>query len=360
MINLFKVNMSQDAITNLTPVINSGYIGQGPKVDEFEDILWKELKSNTRPVTVNSGTSSIDLALELCGVGVGDEVISTPQTCFASQIGAIHRKARIRWADIDPLTGLIDPASVESLITDKTKAIIAVNWAGKFADYQKLKSFGIPVIEDAAHCWETFLDIDIERGDYICYSLQAIKFLTTGDGGILICPEDKEHEARTLRWFGLDRTKNESFRSGQNIKRAGFKYHMNDIAATIGISNIDIARDAVEKHRKNAKRYCDEFAELEYATVLPFDNTCSYWIFSLVLNEGVDRDRFIEYLAENGIAANPVHSRNDMNDTIIHFREGELPGLEFFTVQQINIPVGWWLTEEDINHIINTVKNWTD
>ena len=119
--------------------------------------------------------------------------------------------------------------------------------------------------------------------------MQAIKFLTSGDGGIVICPPETEAEARVLRWFGLDRTKNESFRCTQNIQRAGFKYHMNDISATIGISNLDIAETYVKKHRENAKRYCNELSNLDYATILPYDDTCSYWIFSIVLNEGLDR-----------------------------------------------------------------------
>ena len=105
MIDLFKVRMSEKVTELTSNVLLSGFIGQGPKVEEFEDLLHTELKSKTRPVTLNSCTTAIDLALELCGVGPEDEVISTPQTCFASQVGAIHRHAKIRWADIDPISG---------------------------------------------------------------------------------------------------------------------------------------------------------------------------------------------------------------------------------------------------------------
>jgi dTDP-4-amino-4,6-dideoxygalactose transaminase len=358
MIPLFKVRMSDNVIEKLSPVLYSGYIAQGSKVDQFEDILWKNFKSKSKPITVNSGTAAIDLALELCDVRFGDEVISTAQTCFATQIGAMHRGAKIRWADIDPLTGLIDPKSVEKLITSKTKAIIAVDWAGKIADYKALKSFGIPVVEDAAHCWDIFLEENIERGDYICYSLQAIKFLTTGDGGILIAPLEKEKQGRILRWFGLDREQKEDFRCTQNIQKAGFKYHMNDIAATIGIENIKYANESVLKHKKNAEVFCKEFANLDYATVLPYDKNSSYWIFSIVLNNGVNREEFTCYLKNNNIASSPVHFRNDEYDATASFKEEVLPALEFFTEQQINVPVGWWLTEKDLSHIINVVKEY--
>ena len=109
MIPLFKVGMSDLAAEKVTAVLNSGFIGQGPIVEEFEDKLWHVLKSKTRPVTVNSCTAAIDLSLDLLNIKPGDEIIATPQTCFASNVGAIHRGARLRWADIDPLTGLIDP-----------------------------------------------------------------------------------------------------------------------------------------------------------------------------------------------------------------------------------------------------------
>ena len=195
MIQLFKVRMSPRAKDAVGQVLDSGYIGQGSKVDEFEKLLQEELNSEVTPVTVNSCTSAIDLALDLIGVGPDDEVISTPQTCFASQVGAMHRHATIKWADIDPITGCINPKSVEKLISNKTKAIIAVNWAGRLCDYKSLKGHGIPVIEDAAHTWDVTNNQYVwwlERGDYICYSFQAIKFLTTGDGGLLIPPKDKE------------------------------------------------------------------------------------------------------------------------------------------------------------------------
>lgn len=361
MINLFKVRMSKEAPAAVQTVMESGFIAQGPKVDLFEELLQKELKTKTKPVTVNSGTSAIDLALELCGVGPGDEVISTPQTCFASQIGAIHRHARIRWSDIDPLTGLIDPTSVEKLITDKTKAIIAVNWAGKLCDYAKLKSFGVPVIEDAAHTWDSFFtdeDRNVSRGTYICYSLQAIKFLTTGDGGIVICDSpEKEAEARILRWFGLDRTKSESFRCTQNIRRAGFKYHMNDIAASIGISNIPEAHSSVVNARENSLYLINNIVNSNL--ILPkYDKTTSFWLFSMHVLNGRKKE-FEKYLLDNGISSSPVHIRNDQYDSTAAFRENDLPGVTSFNETQICIPNGWWLSQDDLKHIVSVVSKFS-
>jgi len=360
MIPLFKVVMSDTAAASVSAVLNSGYIGQGSKVDEFEDMLQSSsfLGTKTSPVTVNSCTSAIDLALELIGVKPGDEIITTPQTCFASNVHIIHRHAIIKWADIDPITGLIKPESVKKLITPRTKAIIAVNWAGKFCDYKQLKSFNIPVIEDAAHTWDVFLSAENkpERGDYICYSFQAIKFLTCGDGGILIAPDEETTQlAKTLRWYGLDRTKNQSFRCTQNITNVGFKYHMNDINAAIGIANLPLSFKSVVANRNNAKKYIENI-DNPRLTLPTWDNTCSYWLFSMHVEKGM-RQVFTDYMHKNDVATSPVHYRNDMYDTTIHYGGDERPGVDKFSETQICIPVGCWLTEKDKYKIIKLLNN---
>lgn len=348
--------MSENVPEEVGKVLMSGFIGQGSKVEEFETALQTELKTNVRPVTLNSCTSAIDLALHLCDVEPGDEVIATPQTCFASQVGIIHRHAKIRWADIDPITGLMDPESARKLVTEKTKAIVAVNWAGKICDFKTLKSFGVPVIEDAAHTWDTFLETKPERGDYVCYSLQAIKFLTSGDGGLLICPnEEKANEARVLRWFGLDRTKSESFRCTQNITKAGYKYHMNDINATIGLCNIPEARESVLQQRRNAK-FLIENVNNPNLIMPTYDETCSFWLLSMHILNG-RKTEFTKYLETNGIVCSPVHFRNDMYDSTKQFAEGHLSGVTSFDATQTCVPIGWWLSESDLNHVVETLNN---
>ena len=365
-IPLFKVRMNPYAGEYVTGVLQSGFIGQGPKVEDFETLLQQELQSEQRPLTMNSCTSALDLALHLCGVIPAEidydyqlEVISTPMTCFASQIGMIHRDATIRWADVDPQTGLIDPVSVGKLVNKNTAAIMAVDWAGRACDYDELRKFGIPIIEDAAHCWDTRYKgnhIATAGGDYVCWSTQAIKFLTTGDGGILVTPPDKYREAKLLRWYGLDREAGASFRCTQNIQQAGFKYHMNDIAAQIGICNMTFAADSVKKHRANAKRYCEELDDCQSISFPAYDPDCSYWLFSLLVEKGT-KEEFQSYLANNGISSSPVHHRNDLYDCVSQFKV-DLPGLDNFASKQLAIPVGWWVSEEEMTHIIDVIKRY--
>ena len=353
-IDLFKVRMSDKAAEEVTKVLNSGFIGQGPKVDIFENLLQQELNTKVVPVTTNSCTSAIDLCLDLIDIKAGDEIISSPQTCYASNCMVIHRGAIIRWADIDPITGLIDPNSVEKLITEKTKAIIAVNWAGRICDFDKLNSFGVPTIEDAAHTWDIFPH-NKTRGTYTCYSFQAIKFLTCSDGGCIICPnEEKANEARIKRWFGLDRTKSQSFRCCQNIKFNGYKYHMTDLNAVIGIANIPEGRSSVVQQKFNSK-YLINNIKNENIILPTYDSSCSFWLFSLHILNG-KKQKFIEYMGNNGIVVSPVHFRNDMYSVTEQFREETLVGVDSFSETQCCIPNGWWLSAEDLIYIVNVVN----
>jgi len=345
MIPLFKVFMHSSAAENVADVLNSGYIGQGEKVDEFETALKAYMKSDRDIITVNSATSAIDLALHMIGVGFQDDVISTPITCTATNSPIATKDAYIRWADIDPKTGLIDPSSIGSLIKHDTRAIIGVNWGGRKPDYNALKAYGLPVIEDAAHGPYV---LDGNNGDYVVWSFQAIKFLTTGDGGALYCPDPDR--ARLLRWYGLDRRSSNDFRCQQNIQEIGFKYHMNDINASIGLSNLPHLDTLIQLHKRNAQRY-EQLLEIDRP---PYDPNCPYWIYTIF----ADRE-IIPYLATKGIASSPVHARNDAHDAFRYISTHyDRPHVVEYDRKQINIPVGWWVRDEEIEYIARMVNEY--
>lgn len=349
MIPLFKVFMSPEAKTDVGKVLDSGYIGEGSKVQEFEQAL--SFAFGMDVLTVNSATSALDIAMHMVGADEDEaEIITTPITCTATNSPAHNKGARLVWADVDPITGVIDPSNVARKITKRTKAIIGVNWSGTMPDYKALKSHGIPVIEDAAHgpYWS-----NQERGDYVIWSFQAIKHLTAGDGGGIHSPD--QNRVRLLRWFGLDRLSSADFRCAQNIQEIGYKYHMNDINATIGLVNIKHMRRLIELHNRNALVY-DTLIKNEKITKPVYNAHHPYWLYT-VLTE--DRDRFIEYLKEHGIASSMVHARNDKHDgfTKTRFKYSN-PGVEAFDNHQVSIPVGWWLTYEDVHYIVDVVNNW--
>jgi dTDP-4-amino-4,6-dideoxygalactose transaminase len=331
------------------------YIGEGPRVTEFER-AFSELVG-APALMVNSGTAALELALYLCGVGIGTDVVTTPMTCTATNGAIVRLRGTPVWADVDSITGLIDPVDVQRKITRRTKAIMAVDWGGRLCDYEALRAVAgdIPIIQDAAH---SLLATRPNGGtgvlgDYVCWSFQAIKHLTTGDGGALLPPARQANRARLLRWYGLDRTSSADFRCAQDIREVGWKAHMNDIAASIGLANLPHVERLVARHRANAAWYAQA---LQGAPVVcpPTDPGASWWLYTLIVNE---RDAFIAHMADHGVAASPVHRRND-HHTGFNYTNGSLIGLEHFSAHEVAIPVGWWVTDENLKQVAHAVNAW--
>jgi perosamine synthetase len=352
-IPLFKVMMVHEAVGRVGQTLMSGFIGQGERVDEFE----REMSKFTPYpiVAMNSCTSSIHAVLIHLGVGPGDEVITTPLTCIATNAPILALGARPVWADVDKVTGNIDPVDVARKITKRTKAIIAVNWTGRPCDYKTLKQFGIPVIEDAAH---GPLTLHTETGHYICYSYGPIKHFTTGDGGAVATADEEDREALSLiRWYGLDRTSGKDFRCEQNIVLPGMKFHMNDINASIGLGNLPNLRWTVQRHQKNVRELYDRLSQVakknNFFWLPPWSDESNYWVFPIHGLFGF-RDRLKQYLNYWGVHSSQVHARGDKH-TAYHFPNGRLPGLDSFDQTQLNLPCGWWLKPSDIEQIVHTV-----
>lgn len=359
MIELFKVFMPESVMEPLKQTLLSGYIGEGPKVKEFESSLAPWM-GNDKILALNCGTSAIRLALRLADVGQGDEVISTPMTCTATNMPILAAGAKIVWADIDPWTGNIDPEDVKQKITPKTKAIICVHWGGYPCELLELACIAgdIPVIEDAAHAFGSrFHDGPIGSmfSRFACFSFQAIKGLTTVDGGALACQYRKDYDrGKLLRWYGIDRTaKGRDLRCEDDIKEYGYKFHMNDVAATIGIEQLKYVDIILQAHRENARRYDAAFCNLENVKLLRYkpELQSSFWLYTIRVK---DRDAFVKHMAGARIMVSKVHARNDLHSC---FKESrcDLPGVDEFYAEQVSIPVGWWLKEVEIKHIIDEV-----
>ena len=353
MIPLFAVNMAPGALNAAAEVLRSGYIGQGEKVAEFERLL-NVATGGAHWLAVNSCTSAIDLALHLAGARAGDIVVSTAMTCTATNSPIVNRGAKIVWADVSPRTGCIDAEHAVHLAgLYGASAIVAVDWAGRACDYNKLKTAGIPVIQDAAHLSPYDFD-PRNRGDYSCLSFQAIKFVTTGDGGALSVPDDQYDRAKLLRWYGLDRESGKSFRCEQDITEVGYKYHMNDVAASIGIENMQTMQAL--SNRGLARKYWDWLADT--GVTAPYDSRCSYWLFCILVP---DRDDFISYMADRGIECSPVHARNDKHTAFVDATLwpnvcGIRDGLWYFSEHEVAIPCGSWVSLQQAEYIANCVR----
>lgn len=237
MLKLFHPFVSEESIQNVNRVLRSGQLAQGAEVDLFEKELEHKLgKENI--VTLNSGTSALELAYELAGIKEGDEVITPVLTCTATNLPLVRRGAKIIFADVNNDLN-VNIEDVKNKITPRTKAIVFVHFGGNNRGLTELirlcEAHAITLIEDAAQAIGTDF---WGQADFTCVSLQAIKTITSGDGGLLVTKRKEDYEkANRLRWFGIDRPKKQK-EGDIDVTEAGYKYHMNDIAAAIGRGNL--------------------------------------------------------------------------------------------------------------------------
>lgn len=367
MIPLFAVNMPTDVDEPLLKTLHSGYITEGPKVKEFED-AFGSLINNRLVLAVNSGTMALTIALRLAYVQAGDEVVTTPMTCTATNLPILSLGALPVWADVNHRTGLIDPDSVRERITRRTKAIMCVDWGGMPCNIQALRAigseFGIPVIEDAAHAllasYKGYRVGSPLLSDFTCFSLQAIKHMTTVDGGVLAVVNVRDYQrGKKLRWFGIDRdAKAGDSRIDVDIEEWGYKGHMNDVAATIGLAQFGSLLPKLRAQVDNAHFYHHALSSFYDKPVESDRVRSTYWLYTILFPSTDLRKGFREFMAERGIQVSRVHRRNDEYTVFKGYGDRELPGLDSFAGRMMCIPVHWALSFEDRNRVVNACNDW--
>lgn len=338
-------------------ILYSGYIAEGEAVYQFEK-EFGEYIGNPNVLVLQSGTAALHIALLLLGVGIGDEVISTPMTAEPTNTTIAITGAKVVWADVDAKTGLLDPASVRSKITEKTKAIMLVHYAGMVCDMDEFnkisKEYNIPIIEDTAHALGSKYNGKIigSNSRFTCFSFQAIKQMTTIDGGAIAFnnPEDIE-PARRLRWFGLDK---KVPRLQNDIKIAGYKYGMNNVNATIGSVQLKETPAIIDRYITNGKKYDKELASVSGVTLVPYyaNTEPSYWLYTMKVEK---REDFMKMMESAGVLASPLHHRTDTHSVFSESR-CELPQMEEFYSSFVHIPCGWWVDDETHDYIVSQIK----
>ena len=357
MIEPFKVHMPYSVKDELLKTLFSGYIGQGKKVDEFEKKFSKKFNIKN-VVSVNSGTSALRLALVLCGVKPGDEVITTPYTAVATNTAILEQFAKPVFADVQYETANISPESIEKKITNKTKAIICVHWGGYPCDMDEIqkiaKKHKIPLIEDA--CQTLGAEYKGKKigniSDYTCFSFQSIKSLTTGDGGAISIPNNNKYkEGIRRRWFGIDRKNRD-----RDITEMGFKYHMNDIAATIGIEQLKYFDSLFKRRKEIVDMYREGLKDVSSITMLENkkDRINANWMFAVHVNK---RKKFMEYMKGNKINTVVHNRRNDIYSVFGGLRK-DLVNLKRLDKTLVNLPLHYGLSDKEVNYIINKIKKW--
>jgi dTDP-4-amino-4,6-dideoxygalactose transaminase len=354
---LMRPHVPPDAISAVSEVLKTRWIGQGPKVEEFER-RFSERMDGRACLAVGSCTDALHLAYVLAGIQPGDEVITSVFTCTATNIPLLWMGAEIKFADIEPNSLNIDPIYVGRLITKKTKAVVAVHYGGAPVDIIGLKSFGLPVIEDAAQALGGKCigrEIGSISPNFCCFSFQAVKHVTTGDGGMLVLPDQLLEEARRRRWFGIDRKAKLNGIWENDIWEVGYKYQMTDIGAAMGMAGLACLDDQIAHRRRLMDVYRAGISCVAGVSLISDDPQGAAWLCTVLAD---DREGLRRKLAEHAIESNQVHYRNDRYSVFARFRNpGGFPNMDAIDGRYLCLPLHMGMTTGDVERVVSVIQS---
>jgi len=359
---LFYPHIPEAARDAARDVLDTRWIGQGPKVDEFERRWEERISHPNKAIAVGSGTDALHLSYILADIKPGDEVLTPVFTCTATTTPILYQGATPVFVDTQVDTLNIDPVDVVRKITDKTKAIVCVDYGGLPADLDELEDvahrFNIPLIEDAAQAHGAVYKGRLvgSIAEYTCFSFQAIKIITTGDGGMLTIKDPLlEDKAKRIRWFGIDRKAKMADRWKNDIWEVGYKYQMTDFSAAMGLAAMNELDTTLAHHRELFETYRDELAGIPGIKFIgeKADRRSSCWLATVLVDR---RDDFRAKLAENGIESNQVHYRNDIY-TVFGGRVDTCPHMDMLEDKYLVLPMHFGLQVEDIKDICSVIRS---
>ena len=361
---LFYPFVSKSTQAQMRKVLSGRWIGQGPLVDKFEIEFKKKFAKNSNCLATGSGTDALHLSYLLAGIKKDDEVIAPVFTCTATNIPLLYIGAKIRFADIDPETMNISVASVKKLISKKTKAIVCVHYGGLPCDMDELQELAnkhkIPIIEDAAHALgATYKNKPIGSiSDFTMFSFQAIKHITTGDGGML-CMKDKKliKKAKRIRWFGIDREGKQKGIWENDIYEIGYKYQMTDLGACLGINNLKEFSKVLNHRKKIFQIYLNELSLNPNIYCVNKDDglrTHAAWLFTIISEK---KDKIQTILRNKRIETNQVHFRNDKYSIFKNYvKNVKFPNMDYAENKYLVLPIHHKISEKMAKYIARLIN----
>jgi perosamine synthetase len=360
---LFHPHIPRNAKQYVNDVLDSRWIGQGPRVAQFEQEFEQMFGKDCAALAVGSGTDALHLAYLLAGIKAGDEVIVPLFTCTATNIPFLYMGATIKFADVERDTLNIDTDHVRALITPKTKAIVCVHYGGLPCNMDELHAIAaehsLQVIEDAAHALgATFKGKSVgNMSDFTMFSFQAIKHITTADGGMLLI-KNKEllEEAKRLRWFGIDRTAKQMGIWENDIKEIGYKYQMTDLSAAMGIAALEEFEDTLALRKQLLQRYFTHLKDFSGVQIIGegyTDREHAAWMMTVLVER---RTEFQAYLRGRRIESGQVHYRNDRYSIFGGQQKGAFPNMDLLEDKYLVLPLHTKMTEADVDYICDCIK----
>ena len=362
-IPLFYPHIPKKGYLAIKKVLSGRWIGQGPLVDKFEKQFSHKFCAKYSTVAVGSGTDALHLSFLLAGIKKNDEVICPVFTCTATNIPLLYIGAKIKFADIDQETMNISISSVKKLITKKTKAIVFVNYGGLPCDLKSLKKlakkYDLKLIQDAAQSLHSTYDKKsiVEYSDFTIFSFQAIKHISSGDGGLL-CIKDKKllKKALRMRWFGIDRLKKQGGTWENDIKEVGYKYQMTDLGAALLIESLK-EYSKIKNHRKKIfEIYEKKLSKNKNIKIVNKNGnfTHSHWLFTILTEK---KDYLQKKLREKNIETNQVHFRNDRYSIFKKFKNRSFfKNMNIIENKYLVLPVHTRMSLSDANYVADNIN----
>ena len=367
-IPLFTSNISLEAADAVANIIRSGMINRGIQAQEFERMFMKMFKC-PYAYSVNSCTSALRMAYDI----IADltptwrkppfEIITTPYTMVATNTAILECGFKPVFVDVEYETANIHPERIEDAITEHTIAIIGVDYAGAPCEWHRINKiaydFDLKVVQDAAQAiGAKYHKQEIcNLTDVTCYSFQAIKHITTGNGGmfVTIAPDIAEL-ANSKIWFGINKAQRISDELGsrpEDIKTLGFKYGMNDIAATMGIYQLKDLTRILQYRKAIAMQYQEELKGVKDLTLMQYDKEIegANWMFPIHVER---RSKFAKKMRDAGIEVAVHNWRNDQYSIFGGLQD--LPNTKKINDDLIHIPLHQNLTISEVEYIIKTIK----
>jgi dTDP-4-amino-4,6-dideoxygalactose transaminase len=359
---LFHPHVPAKAIEAVSDVLRTRWIGEGPRVEEFEKRFSRTFGGGLPAIAVGSGTDALHLAYILADLKPGDEVISPLFTCTATNIPFLYMGVKVVFADVQPGTLNIDPIDVRRRITSKTRAIVCVHYGGLPCDLDELQAiadeYGLKIIEDAAHALgASYRGRTIGQiSDFTMYSFQAIKSITTGDGGMLVIKDESlADKAKRIRWFGIDRKAKQGGIWENDITEVGYKYQMTDISAALGLAALDEFDSTLAHRQRLLEAYEGGLRGIPGISVVGTnrnDRRHAAWMCTVFAEK---REQLQANLRENRIESAQVHYRNDRY-SIFGGRKPDYPNMDAIEDKYLVLPLHTRMNGDDVARVCSVIR----